>query len=75
MKITSFDPFLVDIFTQQQKMKVSDAFLSRLSGVDKKKIQKMRNPSLSGGGKRPLLSDVRSLAEALDMELTIKPRY
>lgn len=64
---TNRDPLLKQIFTEQERLRISTARFARLSGVDETTIGQLRHPN-ERKGKRPTLNQVRSLALALDFK-------
>lgn len=67
---TARDPLLRQIFAEQDRLRISSARLSYMSGISVYKIRHYRHPN--DHGKLVLLRDVRHLAEALDFNFPSK---
>lgn len=61
---TQPDPLLHALFTEQERRGISNHRLAALSGVHRDVIGAYRHPG-DNGGKRPTLTHVRAIAEAL----------
>jgi hypothetical protein len=64
---TNRDPLLRQIFTEQERLRISNRRLAKLSGIGVSAIGELRHPD-EHTGKRPTLGQVRALALALDFK-------
>lgn len=64
---TNRDPLLRQIFTEQERLKVSNTRLAKLSGISVAAISELRHPD-ADKGKRPTLHQVRQLALTLNFD-------
>lgn len=67
---TQPDPLLRALFTEQERRGLSNHRLATLSGVHRDVICAYRHPSRHGG-KRPTITHVRAIAEALGYHFPI----
>jgi hypothetical protein len=62
---TAHDPLLRFLFAEQERLNVGVNRLSDLTGISYYRLYSLRHPNGSGG-KRPSVSELRRIAEALD---------
>ena len=68
---TAFDPLLRQIFTEQERLRISTHRLAKLAHMGVSKVMDLRHPSIDHG-KTCTLAQARRLAEALDFKFPDK---